>query len=290
MLATSCLVPGLSLSAGIAQRMRVIPSSAELLPVIGLGTSRVFAVGASPAERSPRREVLEILVRAGASLVDSSPMYGTAEAVVGDLSAELGVIEKLFYATKVWTRGRQAGIEQMNQSFARLRTDTIDLMQIHNLVDWKTHMSTLRDWKEQGKIRYIGITHFREQAFAALEKIILDTPLDFIQFNYSVAERAAEKRLLPLCADKGIATLINRPFQRGALFGAVRGRALPEWAGEFGAQSWGQLFLKFILAHPAVTCVIPATGDPAHAIDNLGAGYGPLPNRSQRQAITELLD
>ncbi|MFW2403153.1 MAG: aldo/keto reductase [Gammaproteobacteria bacterium] len=275
-----------------AERMltRPIPSSGEALPVIGLGTSRTFDVGDDAAGRSACRDVLEALHASGATLVDSSPMYRSAEQVTGDLAAELRMTDRLFWATKVWADGVDAGIEQMEESMRLFNTNQIDLMQIHNLRDWKTHMPVLRDWKAEGRIRYIGITHSRAQAFADLERVINEAELDFVQLNYSLAEREAEERLLPLCADKGIATLINRPFARGALFGAVEGRPVPEWAADFDAVSWGQFFLKFILSHPACTCLIPATRKVGHMVENAGAGFGALPNQDQREKMITFME
>jgi diketogulonate reductase-like aldo/keto reductase len=275
--------------AAEALRTRTIPSSGEPLPVIGLGTYGVFDVGESESQRAACQEVLAALLSAGASVVDSSPMYGRAERVSGDLAANLDATNKVFWATKVWTDGRESGIDQMTRSMRLFRTDRIDLMQVHNLRDWKAHMRTLRDWKEQGRIRYIGITHYRVEAFDELENIIRETELDFVQLNYSIGERAAEERLLPLCADKGIATLINRPYQRGALFSKVEAKVLPEWAREFSAQTWGQFFLKFILANEAVTCVIPATRKKNHMLDNLAAGMGNLPEPSHVRAMVEYM-
>ena len=265
-----------------AMLTRAIPSSGEALPVIGLGTSRVFDVGGGETERAPLREVLRLMDENGATVIDSSPMYGQSEAVVGDLASGLGIGAQLFYATKVWTDGQSAGVRQMNESFELLETDRVDLLAVHNLRDWRIHLETLRAWKEEGRVRYIGITHYVSRAFDDLARLIESQELDFVQFNYSLGEREAEQSLLQLCADKGVATMINRPYQRGALFAAVRGHSLPDWAGEFGAASWGQFFLKYVLSHPAVTCVIPATSKPKHAIDNLAAGYGRLPNEKMR--------
>lgn len=270
-------------------RTRIIPSSGESLPAIGLGTYGVFDVGASAEERASCREVLGALLAAGASLVDSSPMYRRAEQVSGDLAADLGLTDRVFWATKVWSNGREAGVDQMRQSMRYFQTDQIDLMQIHNLRDWKVHMKTLRDWKEQGRIRYVGITHYQAAAFDELEKVILEAEPDFVQLNYSMAERDAEERLLPLCADKGIATLINRPYQRGGLFRSVKGKPLPDWSGEFAMHTWGQFFLKYILANPAVTCVIPATSKMEHMLDNLAAGLGGLPGPAHRKAMIEYI-
>jgi diketogulonate reductase-like aldo/keto reductase len=221
----------------------------------------------------------------GGTVIDSSPMYGNSEEVVGELTSGLKIADHFFYATKVWTSGKKEGISQMNESFKKMRRDKMDLMQIHNLVDWKTHLKTLRDWKENGKIRYIGITHYTESAYDNLESIMKTEKPDFVQFNYSIDSREAEKRLLPAAKDLGIAVLINRPFGGGDLFGKVKGKTLPEWAKEYEINSWGQFFLKFILSHEAVTCVIPGTSKPNHHVDNMLAGYGKLPDYSTRKRI-----
>jgi diketogulonate reductase-like aldo/keto reductase len=268
---------------------RAIPTSGEKIPAVGLGTWRTFDVDTSDAERAPRKDVLKTLVENGGAVVDSSPMYGRSERVVGDLSTELSVNDKLFIATKVWTSGVDAGISQMNNSFAFLKRKKIDLMQIHNLVDWETHIKTLRTWKEQGKIRYIGITHYTESAFDSIEQIIKTTPLDFVQIKYSVARRRAEERLFPLAQEKKIAVIINQPFEEGALFSRVKDKTLPVWAGEFDCKSWAQFFLKFILAQPAVTCVIPGTSNPHHMLDNIQAGLGKLPTESHRSRMISLI-
>jgi diketogulonate reductase-like aldo/keto reductase len=264
---------------------RKIPSSGEALPAVGLGTWQVFNVGAGTAERAPLREVLAAFSKAGGKVVDSSPMYGAAESVVGDLAAGLGVSESLFLATKVWTSGREAGIAQMEQSLRRLRTRRLDLMQIHNLLDWRTHLRTLREWKQAGRIRYIGVTHYTSSAYDELERVLRGESLDFVQVNYSLGEREAERRILPLARERGIAVLVNRPFSEGGLFQRVRGQPLPAWAGEIGCESWAQLFLKWILAHPAVTCVIPATSRPEHLVENMKAGLGVVPDAAGRERI-----
>ncbi len=261
---------------------RPIPSTGQGLPAIGLGTWRTFDVGTSGSARAPLRDVLGRFAALGGRVVDTSPMYGEAETVVGDLSAELGLLGALFLATKVWTTGRQAGIAQMERSLRRLRVERLDLMQVHNLVDWRTHLATLRAWKQEGRIRYLGITHYTAGAHDDLEQILRQERVDFVQVNYSLAEPEAERRLLPLARDRGVAVLVNRPFAEGALFRQVRGRPLPPWAAELGCESWGQFFLKWILAHPAVTCVIPATSKPEHLTDNMRAGTGPLPDAATR--------
>jgi len=227
----------------------------------------------------------------GGRVIDTSPMYGRAEAVTGDLLAELGARPRSFLATKVWTTGRERGIEQMRRSAHLLRTEIIDLMQIHNLVDWRTHLATLRRMKEEGRVRYIGITHYTTGALPELARILRAEPgIDFVQLGYSLAARAAETELLPIAAERGVAVIANQPLERGDLLRRVRGRPLPDWAQESDCTSWAQLFLKYILAEPAVTCVIPATGSPDHMKDNLGAGFGSLPDVRRRQQIRELVD
>jgi aryl-alcohol dehydrogenase-like predicted oxidoreductase len=272
-------------ATGAAPIRRAVPRSGEILPVIGLGTWQTFDVGASAAARAPLREVLQEFVALGGKMVDSSPMYGESERVVGDLAAELGAHNKLFVATKVWTDGREEGIRQMQESMRLLRTLRMDLMQVHNLIDWQTHLATLRQWKEQGKVRYVGVTHYTEGAYDDLERVLRREELDFVQLNYSIAERDAEKRLLPLAAERRIGVIVNRPFAKSALFGRVRGKALPPWAVEIGCATWAQFFLKFIVSHPAVTCVIPATSKVAHLRDNMQAGMGPLPDAVLRERM-----
>jgi diketogulonate reductase-like aldo/keto reductase len=268
---------------------RPIPSTGEALPVIGLGTWRAFDVGTGEAARRPLREVLGLLLDAGGRMIDTSPMYGHAEGVTGDLVAEVSGQPRPFLATKVWTTGRQRGVEQMRRSEQLLRTDVIDLMQIHNLVDWRTHLATLQRMKNEGSIRYIGITHYTTGALPELARILASEPgIDFVQLGYSLATRAAETELLPVAAARGVAVIANQPLERGDLFRQVRGRALPEWAAEFDCTSWAQLFLKYVLAEAAVTCVIPATGSPAHMKDDLAAGFGRLPDERQRQRIRTL--
>lgn len=274
-----------------AERMirRPIPRTGEALPVIGLGTWQAFDA-ADSARRAPLREVLREFVRLGGSVVDSSPMYGRAESVAGELAAELGLQRKLFIATKVWTSGADAGIRQMEESFRRLRVARVDLMQVHNLVDWRTQLRTLRAWKSEGRIRYIGVTHYTESAYDELERVVKSEELDFLQLNYSIAERAAARRMLPLAAERGLAVLANRPLAQGNLFAKVRGRPLPAWAPEAGLESWAQFFLKYALGHPAVTCAIPATSRVDHLRDNMGAGSGPLPDARLRERMAKFID
>jgi diketogulonate reductase-like aldo/keto reductase len=292
-LALGGYVPGSPAQAAVARAQmitRVIPSSGEALPVVGIGTWQTFDVGKYESERAPLREVLRLLFEAGGRVIDSSPMYGPAEGVVGDLVSELKAHHRAFYATKVWTEGAEAGIREMERSFALYRSSPIDLMQVHNLVDWRTQLKTLRAWKEQGRFRYIGITHYTTSAFDELAAIIRREKIDFVQFPYSLEVREAESMLLPLAAERGVATLINRPFGGGGLFGRVRGWPLPPWAAALGAESWAQLFLRYVLAHPAVTCVIPGTGKPAHARDNLAAGLAPLPAPEDAGPIAKAWD
>jgi diketogulonate reductase-like aldo/keto reductase len=269
---------------------RPIPKTAEPLPVIGLGTWQAFDVGSSRADLDQRKQVLQVLMEAGGKVIDSSPMYGRAEAVVGTLLAEMQARDKVFLATKVWTAGEAAGVAQMNASLAKLKAPALELMQIHNLVDWRTHLRTLRAWKERKTFRYIGITHYTVPALDELAAIIRAEPIDFVQFGYSINVREAETRLLPLCAERGVAVIANQPFDSGGLFGQVRGKVLPEWAGELDCKSWGQFFLKFILGHPAVTCVIPGTAKPDHARDNVAAGLGRLPDAAQRKRMVQFWD
>jgi diketogulonate reductase-like aldo/keto reductase len=261
---------------GDSMLTRNIPSSGEPLPVIGLGTYKGFDVSLRGDERAALTETLTALFSACGAAIDSSPMYGRAEGVVGELLAVQRFRPKAFVATKVWTEGRAAAIEQMNRSMNLLRCEQIDLMQIHNLVDWKTHLATLRAWKEEGRIRYLGITHYSSSAYAQMENIMHSEALDFVQLNYSLDEREAEQRLLPLARERKIAVLVNLPFGQGRLFGTLRGKPVPEWLRETGCETWAQALLKFVLAHKAVTCVIPGTGNPAHMAENCKAGKGAL--------------
>jgi len=271
------------LRAAGAPRMatRKVPRSGEEIPVIGMGSSGTFDAGDDAASRAPLGEVLRGLVAGGGTVIDTSPMYGRAESVLGDLIHDLGLRPRLWLATKVWTRGREAGAQQIGQSFAKLRTDRLELLQIHNLLDWREHVPTIRALQESGKLRYSGITHYRADAHAELERVLGEERFDWVQVNYSLAEPEAAARLLPFCLDRGVAVLANRPFADGALFARVRGKVLPPWAAELGCESWGQFFLRFVLSHPAVTCVIPATSKPSHVADNCAAGRAPLPDERQ---------
>lgn len=271
---------------GARMHQRRIPSSGEMLPVVGVGTWRTFDVGAKPEDRAPLAEVLKLLFEAGGSAIDTSPMYGSAEAVIGDLLSAAGTRSKAFIATKVWTTGRDNGVAQMRNSLRLLRTDRIDLMQIHNLVDWRAHLPTLRAWKAEGRIRYLGITHYTKSAHDELESVMRAEKWDFVQMNYALDDRAVERRLLPLAQERGIAVIVNQPFGGGGLLRKLMARKLPDWAGEIGAASWAQLLLKFVLAHPAVTCVIPGTGRPEHMKDNLQAGFGVYPDAALLRKMT----
>jgi diketogulonate reductase-like aldo/keto reductase len=264
---------------------RPIPTTGEMLPVVGCGTWQTFDVGPSPSQRLPLHNVLRTLFNGGGTVIDSSPMYGRAEGVVGDLVAELDARDRAFIATKVWTRGRDAGIAQMTQSLRFLKASPLDLVQIHNLVDWQTHLTTLWDWKTRGQVRYIGITHYSVSAHADLETVMRSEPIDFVQVNYAMDDRAAEQRLLPLAAERGIAVLVNRPFGEGTLIRRLSRQPLPAFASELGCGSWSELALKYILANEAVTCVIPATRQPEHMASNARAGSGRLPNAELRRRI-----
>ncbi len=267
---------------------RSIPKSGEKLPVIGLGTSKVFDVGPSREERAGVRGVLEAFAAAGGGVVDSSPMYGRAEVVVGELVAELGLRDRLFLASKVWTTGQAAGAEQVASSLKRMGLGRMDLMQVHNLVDLKTQLATLRKLKSEGRVRYVGVSHWIDSAHAELEKTLREEELDFVQLNYSIIERDAEARLLPLALTRKVAVLVNRPFAQGGLFDKVKGKPLPGWAADFDAVTWGQFFLKFAVSHPAVTCAVPATAKVEHLRDNMAAGLGRLPDEPTRERMAAL--
>jgi diketogulonate reductase-like aldo/keto reductase len=272
----------------VPMNTRLIPRTKEAIPTVGLGTWQAFDVDASG--RAPLTEVVKQFFAAGGRVIDSSPMYGRAEAVVGDVLADLGAIGTPFLATKVWTRGKREGVAQMEQSRRRMRAERIDLMQIHNLLDWQTHLPVLREMKQAGTIRYLGVTHYAHAELAQIERLMRSEALDFIQIPYNLADRAVEARVLPAAADTGTAVLVMRPFDEGGLFRRVRGKPLPGWAADLDCTSWAQLFLKFIIGHPAVTCPIPATADPAHLADNIKAGFGRLPDAAQRRAMIASLD
>jgi diketogulonate reductase-like aldo/keto reductase len=283
------LAPGLSFSESEKMLTRPIPGTDESIPVVGLGTWEVFDVTGSQEEIAARKEIIDQLVERGGSLIDSSPMYKRSEKIVGDIIKASGNRSDLFLATKVWTNGKSRGESQMQRSTDLMNAGVIDLMQVHNLRDVDVHMATIREWQQEGRIRYNGITHYTASAHRSMESAMREYEPQFIQINYSLGEREAEQRVLPLAQDLGIAVLVNRPFMEGSLFSAVRDQALPDWATDF-AQSWAQFFLKFIVSHPAVTCVIPATSKPHHMADNLGAGFGTLPDATTRQKMSAFWD
>ena len=277
-------------AAATAPVKKVIPGSGEKLSVIGLGTSRTFDVNPDGVAKSRLLDVMRAFFDNGGQLIDSSPMYGSAEAVTGELLRALDNPPELFAATKVWTYGKQEGIQQMQRSQDLLGVDRIDLMQIHNLRDWQVQLETLREWKAAGRIRYIGITTSHGRYHGDLENILQRHQFDFVQFSYNIENRIAEQRLLPIARERGIATLINRPYQRGSLFRRVRGHQLPDWAAEIDCASWGQFFLKFIASHPDVTCIIPATSKLKHMVDNMAAGYGRMPDAALRKRMAAHLE
>jgi diketogulonate reductase-like aldo/keto reductase len=259
------------------------------VPVIGLGTWQAFDVDLTSDNRRQLGDVLSLFVKLGGRVIDTSPMYGRAEDVIGELTTALGIQDKIFLATKVWTRGKENGIKSMERSMKLVRSKRIDLMQVHNLVDVQTQLATLREWKAQGRIRYLGVTHYEAGAFADVERIMQSEKLDFVQINYSLMEREAEERLLPLAQERGVAVIINRPFGGGDLFSRTHSKPLPDWVAEFDCHSWAQFFLKWIVANPAVTCAIPATDKPRHLEENIQGGIGALPDAKARQRMVELV-
>lgn len=265
-----------------------IPRTQEFIPSLGLGTWKAFDVGAD--EYASRRAVIDRFVELGGQLVDSSPMYGRSETVIGAIAEEAHLRGKLFVATKVWTRGRNEGIAQMNASFRKLRVACMDLMQVHNLVDVEEHLQTLVEWKAAGRVRYVGVTHYTVESHRQLEPFLSRGDIDFVQFNYSLAVRNAETRLLPMAAEHGVATLINRPFESGRMFAAARHAPLPAVAKELGCETWSQLFVKYVVSHPAVTCAIPATSNLGHLEQNMAAAGDPMPDMSMRAEIARTWD
>jgi diketogulonate reductase-like aldo/keto reductase len=287
LLGAASLVPVPLLAAGRQQPVsRVIPKTGERIPAIGMGSWLTFAVGGEPDEIMTRTNVLQAFFDKGGAMIDSSPMYGSSEEVIGECLANIQNKQNLFSATKVWTHGWQQGIRQMRRSRAKWGIEVFDLMQIHNLLDWETHLATLRAWKKEGKIRYIGITTSHGRRHDEMEHIMkTQDAIDFVQFTYNIEDREAEQRLLPLARERGLAVIINRPFQRAGLFENVEGKPLPGWAKDIDCQYWAQFFLKFVISHPAVTCAIPATSRVDHMQENMGAMYGPLPDESMREKM-----
>ena len=292
-MSTSFLLSGLKFGSVLAQNQmlrRTIPSSGESLPIIGLGTSRVFDVDPEDREELKiRKEIIEVLLNNGGSLVDTSPMYGQSEDLLGQILDDYPRRNELFLATKVWIKGKPEGEQQISESFKKMNTTKMELIQIHNLVDWKTQIKTLRQMKESGEISYIGITHYKSSAFKEMEDIIKKEPIDFAQFNYSIGERDAEERLLPICQEFGVATIINRPFMRGKLFRSFKNQTLPDWCKDYDINSWGQFFLKYIIANPAVTNIIPATSKSKNMLDNSIAGMGRVTDLKIQKRMLEML-
>lgn len=282
--AVPLVVPDLAWAAKGPILTKTIPKSGEKLPVIGLGTASSFA---SSQDAAARKEVIKTLLDNGATVIDTAPSYAQAEEVTGAILQELGATKRTFIATKVRVEGRDNGITSFRASLEKLKSDKIDLMQIHNLVDTATQLATMREWKQKGTFRYIGITHWQPDQQEKLAGVMAKEDLDFVQLNYSVDVREPEKTLLPLAKDKGIGVLVNVPLGRGKLLDAVKGKELPGWAKDLGCESFAQLLLKFVVSHPAVTVAIPATSKAKHMADNVGAAYGRLPNEKERQKIAE---
>ena len=289
--AAAAMTPGLqSVFAGTRPSiLKKIPSSGEMIPPVGIGTNR-YGVGASPQDRAPLRATLKKFVELGGSLIDTAPVYGNSEEVLGDLIAEEGIRDQLFLATKTDMRGRVTGADSYQESLDRLQTDRVELMQVHNLLNAEQELAAMREWKQAGQIKYIGITTSRSTQFAEMERFMSTEPMDFVQLNYSLDDRTAAERLLPLAADRGIAVMVNLPFGRGSLFSKSSNRPLPEWAAEIDCASWGQFFLKYIISHPAITCAIPGTRKEHHVIDNLGAASGRLPDKGLRKRQEQFFD
>ena len=273
------------------QLMRAIPSSGEMIPAVGLGSARTFNVGPPSPEWVPLGDVVRLFHEMGGRFFDTAPSYGTSEQVAGQIVQEIGIGNDLFFATKISTRGgRQAGLDQQEESCRDWGREVIDLNQVHNLQDTAIHLRTIRQAKEEGRTRYVGVTTSFGQQYEQMEQVLRSEELDFVQVNYSLGERESAERLLPLAQDRGMGVIVNEPFNVGRLFGAASGRELPDWAAEFDCESWAQFFLKYILSHPAVTVIIPATGDPEHLVDNMGAGIGRLPDEATRRRMEEMFD
>jgi len=289
--ALGCLAPGSALGSARQPITKAIPSTGERLPVIGMGSWITFDVGEDAKALAVRTQVLQAFFDNGGAMIDSSPMYGTSEETIGHCLKRIGEKDRLFAATKVWTPGRWFGIKQMERSLSLWGLDRFALMQVHNMVDWETHLETLRQWKAEGRIRYIGITTSHGRRHEEMARVMAEEPdFDFVQFTYNILDREAERRLLPLAAEQGLAVIINRPFRRGALFDYVKDKPLPVWAGEIDCENWAQFFLKFIVSHPSVTCAIPATSRVDHMFENMGAGFGRLPDASMRKRMIQYFE
>jgi len=285
------LKPVITLASDSAsQRTRLIPSSGQAIPVMGLGTYRTLDVAPTPENLEPLRAVVRLFIERGGAMIDSSPMYGRAEDVVGRLLSDLGLTDEVFFATKVWTNGERAGLRQMNESFELMRTPAIDLMQVHNLSDTATQIRNIRKLQDEGRVRYAGVTHYTSGAFDELEAWMEKEQLDYIQFPYSIANRTAERRLIPAARERGVATIAHRNFQQGRLFRRVKGKALPAWTADFDCDTWGNFFLKYLMADPGITNLIPATSDPGHLQDNMNAGLGGLPDAATRRTMVDYIE
>jgi len=282
-----CLLRALCVQNINFQKMntRPIPSSGEQIPVIGIGTWQTFDVGNDISKLANLEKILKTFIQKGGSFIDASPMYGTAEKVVGDLATKLDLRHQLFMATKVWTNGKTEGIQQMEASIQKMKAQPMDLMQVHNLVDFETQLATMEAWKLAGKIRYTGITHHTDMWHDAMEEVLQKYPVDFIQINYSILLTGAADSLLPLAKDKGVAVIVNRPFEFGRLFRKVQQKQLPNWVEDYNIKTWGQFFLKYILGNPAVTCIIPATSSLTHLEENMQAGIGEIPDEKTRKKM-----
>lgn len=288
--AASHFVPGFALAQPAPLLKHAIPASGEQVPAVGMGSWITFNVGPIAKLRDARVKVLQAFFDHGGGMVDSSPMYGSSEEVIGYCLERIDNDQALFAATKVWTLSKARGIGQMETSEKLWGVKPFNLLQIHNLLDWEAHMETLKSWKAAGRVRYVGITTSHGRRHEELAMLMKSQPLDFVQFTYNMADREAEKRLLPLAADQGLGVIINRPFRRGALFDLVEGHALPEWASEFDCANWAQFFLKFIVSHPAVTCAIPATSRVDHMVENMGALKGRLPDAKMRRRMVACVE
>lgn len=277
-------------SAAAPKMSKPIPSTGEAVPAIGMGTWITFNVGNVPALLDQRTEILRRFFAHGGGMIDSSPMYGTAEAVLGHCFNTLGETPGLFSASKIWTGSAEEGPEQLSDSFRLWGIDRFSLMQVHNLVNWEAHLETLAAAKDEGRVRYVGLTTSHGSRHAEMARVMREDAVDFVQLTYNILDRSAEDRLLPMAADLGKGVIANRPFRRGALPDALQGKPLPDWAGELGIKNWPQYLLKFIISHPAITCAIPATSQVAHMEENMRAMEGPMPDAGMRQRMIRYVE